>query len=215
VTRPLTHAEIDHCNGLLSVPIEPAPAYAPFPIGVLPAVVARFVREASTAIGCDPAFVALPTLACLARAIGNTRSIRLKANWTELPIIWDAIVGKSGTHKSPALKIATAHLERKQAEAIEEFKQALVKHEEDLALYERGYGVWKRSKTTEPPPWEPKQPACRRFLVGDITIEALADLLANQSDGVLVVRDELAGWLDGIAQYKGGRGSGTGHWLAC
>ena len=30
-----------------------------------------------------------------------------------------------------------------------------------------------------------------------------------------MARDELAGWLDGIAEYKGGKGSDTGHWLAC
>ena len=28
-------------------------------------------------------------------------------------------------------------------------------------------------------------------------------------------RDELAGWLGGIAEYKGGKGSDLGHWLAC
>ncbi len=31
---------------------------------------------------------------------------------------------------------------------------------------------------------------------------------------MLVPRDELAGWLGGIAEYKGGKGSDLGHWLA-
>lgn len=39
-------------------------------------------------------------------------------------------------------------------------------------------------------------------------------LVASQDDGLLVVRDELAGWLGGIAEYKGGKGSDLGHWLA-
>lgn len=37
----------------------------------------------------------------------------------------------------------------------------------------------------------------------------------GQFDGVLVVRDELAGFFGGIAEYKGGKGSDLGHWLAC
>ena len=40
-------------------------------------------------------------------------------------------------------------------------------------------------------------------------------LLATQADGLLVCRDELSGWLNGIAEYKGGKGSDLGHWLAC
>ena len=36
----------------------------------------------------------------------------------------------------------------------------------------------------------------------------------TQYDGILVVRDELAGWLGGIAEYKSGKGSDLGHWLA-
>ena len=50
---------------------QPIVAYQPFPIDVLPGVVGSFVREAGTAIGCDASFIALPLLACLARAIGN------------------------------------------------------------------------------------------------------------------------------------------------
>ncbi len=39
-------------------------AYTPFPIDVLPAVVGNYVDAASHAIGCDPAFIALPLLGC-------------------------------------------------------------------------------------------------------------------------------------------------------
>jgi len=186
----------------------------PFPTDALPQVVGRFVSEASIAIGCDPAFIVLPTLACLARAIGNKRVIRLKRTWDEPAIIWAAIVGKSGTHKSPALKVAIAMLQRKQAVAIEDYQEAVQRYAQECAHYEREFAAWKRTKGTEPPPWEPLEPVCLRFIVSDITIEALVDRLAGQYDGVLLVRDELAGWINGIAEYKGGKGSDTGHWLS-
>jgi hypothetical protein len=132
------------------------------------------------------------------------------------------MVGVSGSHKSPALDQATSHLRRKQDEAVAEYDEAMARYEQELAVYERSRAQWKQSKTGDPLPWEPERPVyayperpvCRRSIVGDITIEALADLLSNQEDGVLAIRDELAGWLDGMAQYKGGKGSDTGHWLA-
>lgn len=195
-------------------PVE-LPPYRPFPLAALPRTVGEYIQEASTAIGCDPAFVTLPTLACLARAIGNKRSIRLKRSWHEMAIIWGAIVGKSGTHKSPAMQAATGILERKQAEVIAAHKEAMAEYVQDEQRYQRELAQWKRKKTDEPPPWPPEEPVCQRYICSDITIEALAERLAAQFDGVLVVRDELAGWLDGLAEYKGGKGSDTGHWLSC
>ncbi len=200
-------------KGRAKAPAEILP-YVPFPVEALPSAISLFVSEASSAIGCDASFVALPILAGLSRAIGNKRVIRLKRTWTEPAIIWGAIVGKSGSHKSPALQAAMAVLVRKQNEAIARHVEALQKFEQEQANYQRDFAAWKRTKSTEPPPWEPKEPACERFIVSDITIEALADRLSDQFDGVLVVRDELASWVDGIAEYKGGKGSDTGHWLA-
>jgi hypothetical protein len=188
--------------------------YKKFPTSVLPAVVANYVAAASAAIGCDPAFIALPLLGCLARAIGNKRVIRLKRSWTEPAIVWAAIVGKSGSHKTPALTTSTSFLNVMQASAIAAFQEAVAKYEQDQALYDRDYAAWKRSKSTEPPPWEPQEPACERFVTTDTTVEALAMLLNNQFDGVAVVRDELSGWLGGIGEYKGGGGSDLGHWLS-
>ncbi|MCC7085286.1 MAG: DUF3987 domain-containing protein [Pirellulales bacterium] len=211
VDRPLTQGTSGQDS--VSTPKHIAP-YVPFPVEVLPGIVGTFVAEAAAAIGCDASFVALPALACLARAIGNKRVIQLKRTWHEPAIVWAAIVGKSGTHKTPALSSATDALQNKQQEATAQHQNALRQHEQDRALYERDYAAWKRSKTTEPPPWEPVEPTLKRFIVSDVTIEALADRLHQQFDGVLVVRDELAGWLNGIAEYKGGRGSDLGHWLA-
>ncbi|QEG34442.1 YfjI family protein [Bythopirellula goksoeyrii] len=191
-------------------------AYRTFPIHCLQGVVGEFVAAAAKAIGCDAAFIALPMLCCLARAVGNSRVIRLKATWVEPAILWAAIVGKSGSYKTPALQAVMKFLEKPQARAIAEHKDALQQHEEDKAVWERAYATWKQDKkTTEPPPSAPPEPVLKRFATSDCTIEALATLLAGQFDGVLVQRDELAGWLNGIAEYKGGKGSDLGHWLAC
>lgn len=192
-------------------------AYKRFPVEVLPGVVGEFVCAAAVAIGCDPSFIALPLLVCLACAIGNKRVVRLKRTWTEPAIIWAAIVGKSGTHKTPAIQAAMQFLQRKQNEAFSQHDTAAAHYEQEMAIYERDYGAWKRSRKsgpTEPPPEPPAEPVCQRYITTDTTIEALALLLKLQYDGLLVSRDELAGWLGGIAEYKGGKGSDLGHWLA-
>lgn len=187
----------------------------PFPIEALPGPVGKFVAAAAEAIGCDPSFVALPLLACLARAIGNKRVIRLKRTWTEPAIIWAAIIGRSGTHKTPALQAALQFIQRRESESFTAHAEAAAHYEQELAAYDRDLAAWKKQKgTTEPAPWKPEPPACNRFLTSDTTIEALAAILAAQFDGILVSRDELAGWLGGIAEYKGGKGSDLGHWLA-
>ena len=193
--------------------IEPA---QPFPVDALPGPVGAFVREAAEAVGCDPSFVGVPLLACLARAVGNTRTIELKKDWQEPAIVWGAIVGLSGTHKSPAVKQAMKILRQYEATAFAEYAEAQARFKQERAIYERDYRAWERSKTgLEPPPEEPQEPNCRRYLCQDITVEALAMILAGQSDGVLVARDELAGWLNGMDQYKGGKGGDTAHWLSC
>src|SRR5262245_12953062 len=55
--------------------------YHQFPVESLPQPVRDFVRQGAAALGCDPAYLALPCLAVLGSAIGNTRVIRLKRSW--------------------------------------------------------------------------------------------------------------------------------------
>jgi hypothetical protein len=72
--------------------------------------VAAFVEQGAKALGRDPAYTALPTLAAIAGTIGNTRAIRLKRTWEEPAVVWTVTVGDSGTLKSPAYAMAVGHL---------------------------------------------------------------------------------------------------------
>ncbi|HYT93014.1 MAG TPA: hypothetical protein VEL76_30130, partial [Gemmataceae bacterium] len=49
-------------------PAHQVEAYKPFPIETLPAVIQDYVSQVAKALGCDPAYVALPTLAVVASA---------------------------------------------------------------------------------------------------------------------------------------------------
>src|SRR5262249_51490451 len=94
------------------------PPWKPFPVKALPEPARGYVDAASRAIGCDSSYVALPLLAALATAIGNSRTIRLKRGWTEPCVLWTVIVGESGTLKSPALDAPLRPIRTRQEEAM-------------------------------------------------------------------------------------------------
>ena len=49
----------------------------------------------------------------------------------------------------------------------------------------------------------------------DATVEAVAPILEANPRGVLLARDELAGWIRSFDRYAGGKGGGdAAHWLS-
>jgi hypothetical protein len=196
-------------------------AFTPFPADVLSEPIRGFVTEAAKAIGCDPSYVALPLLSGLASAIGNTHRIALKRGWTEPAIVWTAIVGESGTMKTPAFKLAMKAIRKAQADAFKEHEAARAEWEAQHLRYEAELTGWKRQAAkghgdAGDPPEKPAAPVARRYIVSDTTTEALAPILLGNPRGVLLARDELAGWIGSFDRYaKAGKaGADSAHWLS-
>jgi hypothetical protein len=187
--------------------------YRPFPVEALPEPVCSFVTEAADAIGCDHAYVALSSLAGLAASIGNARRIKLKGSWYEPAVLWTAIVGESGTLKSPALDVALAPLRRLQAKAIDQYRIEKKAYDEELERYLQAKRSRKRSLLGEEQT-RPDPPVPWRILCSDITVEALAGILEYSPRGLLLVRDELSGWIRGFDQYKKTQGADAAHYLS-
>lgn len=188
-------------------------AYQPFPVDALPAPIREYVRQAAAALCCDPAYVALPALTVAASLIGNTRTIRLKRGWEEPMILWTAVVGESGTLKSPAYAKAVAYLFRLQKRLRADYKQALARYQEQLEQHKAAKRRAKEGKG--PDPGDPsEEPLLRRVICSDTTIEKLAEILEDNPRGTLVARDELSAWLGSFARYKAkGAGSDLPNWL--
>ena len=187
--------------------------FRPFPVDALPEPVRRFVTVGAKAMGCDPSYIALPILSALAAAIGNTRRIQLKRSWTEPAIVWTGIVGESGTMKSPALELALGPVRKRQGKAMRECAKLMEAYREELLTHERELLSWKRKNRSTRPPEKPQEPVADRYWCDDTTIEALAVLLVNQPRGLLMVRDELAGWLGGFDRYAQNKGGDVAKWL--
>jgi len=165
---------------------------------------------------CDPTYITLPLLAGLASAIGATRRIMLKPGWYEPSVIWASVVAESGTMKSPAQALAHQPLRAAQDWQLDQLPEMLRQHDRDKALYDADYAEWKRKGRArgEPPPEKPEEPHTGRYIVNDITVEALAEILASNPRGVLAAVDELATWLGGFDQYRSGHGNDAAKWLS-
>ncbi len=199
---------------------EPAPAgdepYRPFPVEALPEPVATLVRRAATAIGCDPAYVALPLLSGLAAADGTSRQIELKPGWAAPAIVWTVVVGESGTQKTPAFQLALRPFRARETRAMVRHAAATKAHDAELARRPAAAGRGRKTAASESPIGKPPAPACERFVVGDTTVEALAPILLDNPRGLLVARDELATWFGSFDRYAGKRpaGSDAANWLS-
>lgn len=225
--KPRTPKVVSSTPGKASIPKKPRVAapgsgvssmrfeqFRPFPVGALFEPIRRFVISAARSIGCDVCYVAVPLFAALASAIGNTRRIQLKRGWTEPAIVWVAIVGESGTQKTPALTLGTEQVHRRQRDAMRQYAEERVRYFVEKQQYERDLKAWERNATGGEAPHQPEEPQLVRNVVSDSTVEALATVLLHNPRGVLLEREELAGWIASFNQYKGGRGADAQHYLS-
>lgn len=167
---------------------------------ILPGPLADFAKEQSELTGVDPTVIGISCLVACAGAINDGFRIQPKAHetgWTESARLWGAIVGDPSSKKSPGIDKAIGPLKRI------DHRLGLA-HKDVRREYEEERQAWERKKGDKgPPPTRPPEP---RLLVSDTTIEALSDVMADNPQGIMVYRDELAGWFGSMDAY-GAKGS--------
>jgi hypothetical protein len=171
----------------------------PYPTHVFPPPVRRFIIEAAAALDAPEEMIGLPLMAFAAAAIGNTRFVEIKRGFRQRPILWTAVVGKPGTAKSPGLDAASGPLRALQEHATAGWKQEMEQFERDLADWN---ALDKSGKSLVV---KPTAPRLEHFLTTDSTKEALG-VMATESAGLAVYRDELTAWVAGFDAYRSGRG---------
>lgn len=191
-------------------------AFLPFPLDVVPQPARDFICNGAKAIGCDTSFLALPLLTAIGAAIGNTRRLEIKSGWHAPPTLWSAIVGESGSAKTPAFKAVMSPVRSRQQQELEKHFKSMEEHRIDLAVYDKQLQAWKGNKSSnDPPPTRPVEPQPVRYMVNDTTVEALAPILHSNPRGLLLSRDELSGWIASFDRYSNGKnGADASHWLS-
>ncbi len=138
----------------------PIEIYQEMPVDVFPPKVRTFIETVSDAIGCNPAFPAMPLLSALASCIGNSRRVRLKSSWAEPATVWALIIAESGQHKSPAMKHVLWPLHEWQDQAFRQYAADQAAYEEELEAYQEAS---KGRKNNGPKPPKPTPPVCAVF----------------------------------------------------
>lgn len=190
------------------------PPYVGFPTDALPDVLRQFVELGAAALCCDPSYLALPMLAVCGAALGNAVRLRLKPGWLACPLLWTAIVGESGTAKTPAFRAVLEPVRRRQHLMIRAGADAEAEHAKELQFYKRNLAAWERERqSSNEPPIPPVAPVVERLLIEDTTVEAVAPILAANPRGLLLARDELSGWFGSFDRYSSGKGD-SAQWLS-
>ena len=188
--------------------------FIPFPSEALPGPLHEFVKQGAESHCCDESFFAMPLLAGLASAIGNSHSLLVKRGWSVPPIVWTVVLAESGSNKSAPFRAALRPVHQRQKALLQEFDREWTEYQKQFEVYQRDLAAFRKSKADgSDPPEEPEKPICLRVVVKDTTIEALGKQLAVNPRGVLSAADELSGWFAGFNRYKSGRGSDESQWL--
>ena len=189
------------------------PAVERFAPELLPEVLRPWVLDIAHRMQCPPDFPAVGVLVALSGLIGARAVIAPKQrdDWRVVPNLWGLIVGRPSVMKSPALTQCMAPLKRLEATENERHSQALKEWKLDKKLAEMAEEsnakkakelakkdpAAARALLSQEQDIEP-EPAARRYVVNDSTVEALGEILEVNPWGVLAYRDELHGLLKSL-----------------
>lgn len=190
----------------------PLPDLPPVPEwndALLPEAIRPWLSDAAERTQCPPEYPAVGAMVALASVIGRGCAIRPKRcdDWTVVPNLYGAIVGPPSAMKTPALSEAIRPLRwlaqqaseehtRKayEREALDARRQAF-RSEMQKAAKSGGDLEALRHEYEEIESEVRDAAAERRYLVYDATVEKLGELLRDSPRGLLLMRDELVGWL--------------------
>ena len=182
----------------------------------------EWITTTAAAAACPPDYVVVPLLASASVLIGHARWAQATPGWGEPPHLWLGAVGDSGNGKSPGADC----LMRDVLPAIEramsaDFPERLRAWRAAVAFEKAANKRWSEDvreahRHGDHAPLPPvkmagPEPQAPRLRQNDVTIEKVATLLAAAAPkGLLIVRDELAGWIAGMNAYND---AGRAFWI--
>ena len=188
------------------------------PLEVFGTYWAKWISEQAEAKSCAPDYVAGSLLGGAGVLIGNARWGSPWAGWEEPPIAWVNNVGNPSSGKSPGLDAirdligsieADSNLDHKDNLSAWDTKKREAKIR--LEVWESNCKAALKDKIGVMPPKpqdteEPDRPTRTRIITNDPTVEKIARLVLENPKGLMLFRDELAGWIGALDKYGGAGG---------
>ena len=191
---------------------------------LIPSALRPWISDIADRMQVPLEFLAAPVIVTLSSIIGRQLGVYPKQedDWLVVPNLWGAVIARPGFFKSPAISEAMKPLDilTKQASLKYEAEKILVKAKDEVlkakieGLKDSIKKVTRKGNDHEIPLLTENLEKVlkeidenviheRRYKTNDATIEKLACLLNENPQGILVVRDELSGWLKSM--QKSGR----------
>ena len=188
------------------------PPVPPLASDLLPSVLRDYVFDVAERMQAPPDFVAVTALCGLAAIIGNIVRMRPKSAdlWEVVVNLWGAIIGRPSAMKSPAMRAALAHVyalqdelrkdweaEQRDADIDDTLASLDAKNATKRAAQKLKAGDREGAKAelAQHVSDDSEEAPCPRLIVNDATVEKLGELLNENPRGLLLIRDELPGFL--------------------
>ncbi len=185
----------------------------------------EWIERAAAGAGAPPDYVACALLAVAGATIGNARWGSPWEGWKHPPVVYVACIGLPSAGKSPAIGTVTEPMAELAADLNDDFEERMRAYRTVCQEAKERRALWEADvkaavKEGRPVPGEPvgardpnKPLKCRAYSTTP-TVEAARDLSAANRRGMLLHRDELAGWIADMDRYGGGGGGGDrAFWL--
>jgi Protein of unknown function (DUF3987) len=189
---------------------------------MIPSPLSKWVFDVAERMdNAAPDFVAAAAVVQAGALLGRKVGIRPKRHddWVVIPNLWGGLVGMPASMKTPALEAALKPIKRLAAKAKTDYEEALKNHDFDKVIYAAQHKALKETLQAKAKELtsnkgsaddlkafkkefeeleEPEEPTQRRYVTNDTTIEKLAEILAENPDGILYYADELMRFLRGL-----------------
>jgi hypothetical protein len=189
---------------------------AEFPIETLSEPTRAWVKRAALGAGVTIAHVAVPAIGIASSLIGTARRIKATRSWLQCSTCWTAVVGFSGTGKTPGIDTIRRPLSKIDRDRKKDIAELHRKHD---ARAERAKAARKRWQKQVDEAIEANLPApelpaeaedpgkfiAPRLHISDGTIERFGELLTARPQGVLRLTDELSAMFMNMSRYSGGQ----------
>lgn len=179
------------------------------PVELLPGALRPWIEDAAERACIPLEFVAVPALVGLGAVVGRSVGLRPEKfnDWTVIPNLWGGIVARPGMLKSHAISEALSPIGPLETAARERYEVERLQAEAQQEVLKAQLARMKSPKGNGGANLDPEEVAAvlreieeskakeRRYRTSDATVEKLGELLRDNARGILLQRDELAGWL--------------------
>jgi hypothetical protein len=200
------------------------PPVQPCDIALLPDSLRPLVEDTAERTQVSVDYTAVVAVLCLAGVTNRHATIQPKAentSWVVVPNLWGGIIAPPGLLKSPVISAMTKPLAGIEARWRAEYESATIDYQQQQEEAELRRAAWReqfkaaqKSGKAAPARHDESvvEPVCRRLITQDATAEKLHEIMHDNPAGVLLIRDELSGWLATLD--KPGREGERGFFLS-